>query len=147
FLTLQPTVAVINNVEADHMECYGTLDVLYQSFATFAGGAVDVFIGTTDSGSDAVAALLGDRVIRFGLEPESDIRVIERQAQEGHNRGIVAWPDGLRVELELRVPGDHNMRNAVAALAVVRPLGYDPAVAPSAQASVTGVGGRFKRHR
>src|SRR3989475_7018438 len=58
FLALAPTVAVVNNVEADHLECYGTLAALESAFAEFAGRARQVIVGGDDAGAQRVAASL-----------------------------------------------------------------------------------------
>jgi UDP-N-acetylmuramate--alanine ligase len=58
FLSLRPTVAVINNVEADHLECYGSLEALESAFAEFASGARRVIVGGDDAGAQRVAARL-----------------------------------------------------------------------------------------
>ncbi len=50
FLTLEPTIAVINNVEADHLECYGSLDALEIAFTEYAHRAECALIGTADAG-------------------------------------------------------------------------------------------------
>src|SRR5260370_19931401 len=55
FLSLQPTIAVVNNVEADHLECYGSIDALEAAFADFAGRAERVIVGADDAGADRVA--------------------------------------------------------------------------------------------
>src|SRR5881396_4382618 len=55
FLSLQPTVAVVNNVEADNLECYGSMAALEEAFADFAGRAARVIVGGDDAGADRVA--------------------------------------------------------------------------------------------
>src|SRR5213595_1312044 len=52
FLSLRPTVAVVNNVEADHLECYGSIEALEEAFADFAGRAARVIVGGDDAGAD-----------------------------------------------------------------------------------------------
>src|SRR6059036_2067736 len=58
FLSLAPTVAVVNNVEADHLECYGSIEALEEAFADFAGRAARVIVGGDDAGADRVALKL-----------------------------------------------------------------------------------------
>ncbi|HET9134926.1 MAG TPA: UDP-N-acetylmuramate--L-alanine ligase [Gemmatimonadales bacterium] len=146
FLTLQPTVAVINNVEPDHLECYGSVEAMEAAFVTFAARAAHVFVGTADAGSDRVAAALGDRVVRFGLERPDGVRVDAITTDADGTTATVHFPEGGTVALRLRVPGLHNLRNATAALAATRALGGDVAAAAEALAAFTGVGRRFERH-
>src|SRR5437867_2047676 len=66
FLSLQPTVAVVNNVEADHLECYGSMEALENAFAEFASRAERVIIGADDAGADRVALQVTAPVGRGG---------------------------------------------------------------------------------
>jgi UDP-N-acetylmuramate--alanine ligase len=145
FLTLKPTIAVINNVEADHLECYGTVELLEDAFVKFASGAEHVLVGTADAGSGRVAARLGSRVLRFGRERQPDLLVQPRGASAEGSHAVLTWRDGVRIDLTLAVPGVHNLRNAAAALGVTRLLGGDVQAAAQALAGFGGVGRRFER--
>ncbi len=150
FLTLRPAIAVINNVEPDHLECYGSVEAMEAAFVTFAGYADAVFIGTADEGSDRVAATLADdrvvhRVVRFGLERGDGVVAHFTELAADHTHAWIRWPDGVEIELTLRVPGLHNLRNATAAMAVVRQLGGDLMGAAQALGEFAGVGRRFER--
>jgi len=144
FLTLTPTVAVINNVEADHLECYGTVADLEAAFVRFAGPATTILIGTADPGSDRVAARL-PASIRFGFEPTAGLRLTPLGTSPAGSEARILWPDGHALHLRLGVPGDHNLRNALGALGAVRALGGDLPGAANALAGFTGVGRRFER--
>jgi len=123
FLTLSPAVAVVNNVEADHLECYGSLEALEAAFATFAGRAGTVLAGADDPGVARVVEAVrrsggpavGRRVWRFGLAADADLRISDIEQAAGYSRSSVALPGGGSVRLELQVPGLHNLRNATAA--------------------------------
>lgn len=145
FLTLRPTIAVINNVEADHLECYGSLDAMEDAFVRFAAGAEQVLIGTADPGSQRVAARLGARVQRFGREASADVTIHPYGGSAAGSRVTVRWRDGAEVTLTLQVPGMHNLRNAAAALGVARLLGADLAAAARGLEQFVGVGRRFER--
>jgi UDP-N-acetylmuramate--alanine ligase len=145
FLTLQPTIAVINNVEADHLECYGSVEAMERAFIAFASRATRVLVGTADPGSDRIARELGASVIRFGLEDVAGIRLAVRSRDASGSVAECHWPDGTVVTLRLALPGSHNLRNAVAALGVVHVLGGDVEAATEALARFTGVGRRFER--
>ena len=144
FLTLRPTIAVVNNVEADHLECYGSVDALESAFVEFAGRASRALIGTADAGSDRVARRLATPIWRFGTE-RADLSCTPRQLGPVSSTADVSLPDGQIVRLTLQVPGVHNLRNATAALGVVVALDADVNAALGALAAFSGVGRRFER--
>jgi UDP-N-acetylmuramate--alanine ligase len=145
FLTLTPTIAVVNNVESDHLECYGSLEALEGAFVTFAGRAARALVGNDSPGADRVAGRLSsERTWRFGPgAPDLGIGAIE--TAPGETRAQVTLPGRRAVPLRLQVPGVHNLRNATAALGVVVALGGDPEPALEALAAFRGVGRRFDR--
>ena len=156
FLSLEPTVAVVNNVEADHLECYGgSVATLEDAFAEFAGRARRVIVGTDDAGAARVAARLAVPVWRLGLGGGAgagagggagvDVRIIDPALGERGSTARIELPGGRALALRLRVPGLHNLRNAAAALAVVHELGADLERALAALAEFGGVGRRFER--
>jgi UDP-N-acetylmuramate--alanine ligase len=144
FLTLQPTVAVVNNVEADHLECYGSVAALEDAFVEFASRASRALIGAADAGSDRVAQRLGAAAWRFGIG-SGDLSIIPRQLGPEGSTADVTLPGGRTVRLALQVPGVHNLRNATAALGVALALDADIDAALAALASFSGVGRRFDR--
>jgi UDP-N-acetylmuramate--alanine ligase len=144
FLSLSPSVAVVNNVEPDHMECYGSLAALEEAFATFADRADRVLVGADDPGARRVGLRLGGKAWRFGFG-EAELRLSEVEQGPSGSRACVTLPDGRRLALALLVPGLHNLRNATAALGVVIALGGDPAPALAALAAYRGLGRRFER--
>ena len=144
FLALSAEVAVINNVEADHLECYGSLEALEEAFALFARPARRVIAGADDPGACRVAVRSGRPTWTVGLGAQSDVRIADlRQAPTG-STATVALPGGRSVELRLKVPGLHNVRNAAAALAVTMDLGGSLQPALDALATFGGVGRRFE---
>jgi UDP-N-acetylmuramate--alanine ligase len=145
FLTLHPTVAVVNNVEPDHLECYGSFDALEAAFATFAGRAERVLVGVDDAGARRLADRLGDRAWRFGTSEDADLRIGDVEQGADGTRATVRLPDGQRVALRLRVPGLHNLRNATAALGSTIAMGGSVDGALDALAAFAGVGRRFDR--
>ena len=146
FLSLAPTVAVVNNVEADHLECYGgSVAALEDAFAEFAARARRAIVGADDAGAARVATRLAVPVWRVGLGAGADVRIADPALGE---RGSTAWielPGGRALALRLRVPGLHNLRNAAAAVAVVHELDADLERALAALAEFRGVGRRFER--
>ena len=145
FLALRPTVAVVNNVEADHLECYGSLEALEAAFAEFAGRARTTLVGADDPGAARLAARLGAGALRFGLAADAELRISDLRQDAGLTSAAVRLPGGVSITLRLRVPGLHNLRNATAALGVVHALGGPLGPALEALAEFTGVGRRFER--
>jgi len=145
FLSLRPTIAVVNNVEADHLECYGSIEALEAAFAEFASRAQRVIIGADDEGADRVALQLETPVWRVGLGPTADVRIRAVRLEPGGSRATISLPGGHTVELQLAVVGMHNVRNAAAALAVLHALGADLQAGAQALSGFHGVGRRFER--
>jgi UDP-N-acetylmuramate--alanine ligase len=145
FLTLYPTVVVVNNVEPDHMECYGSMAALEDAFVEFAGRSRVAIVNADDAGARRVGARVGTNVRRFGCAVDADIRISEVVQRADFTEARVSWLDGRSLTLRVQVPGLHNLRNAVAALGVVDALGgaLDPAAA--ALTAFRGVGRRFER--
>ena len=144
FLTLHPTVAIVNNVEADHLECYGSVEALEDAFAEFAGRARVALLSADDPGALRVAARVkGAR--RFGFAADAEVRIADVVQGALGTEAAVSWGGGRSVRLRLRVPGIHNLQNAVAALAAVEALGGALEPAADALSAFAGVGRRFER--
>ena len=145
FLSLRPTVAVVNNVEADHLECYGTVAAIEDAFVEFAGRAKRVIVGADDAGAGRVAQRLAVPVWRVGLDAKADVRIRQVVQEPSGSRATVELPGGSPVDLRLAVPGLHNVRNAAMALAVLHALEADVQAGAKALAAFSGVGRRFER--
>src|SRR5213593_2360074 len=145
FLSLRPTIAVVNNVEADHLECYGSMEALEDAFVDFASRAGRVIIGADDAGADRVALHVTAPVWRVGHAATADVRIRAVRLEPGGSRATISLPSGHSIELALAVPGLHNVRNAAAALAVLQALGADVQAGAKALAEFRGVGRRFER--
>lgn len=143
FLALTPQVAVINNVEADHLECYGSVESLENAFAQFASPARRVIIGADDAGAGRVAEILSRPTWTVGFGEHADIRISVVERASDRSVAVVSLPTGQTVELRVRVPGIHNIRNAAAALAVGVALEADLDPLLGALAGFKGVGRRF----
>ncbi len=149
FLTLSPSIAVLNNVEADHLECYGNVQNMEDAFATFAGRARWVLAGSDDEGAQRVAAVVRNSgkatVWNFGFSHRADFQIGTVEQAEAGSRATVRLPDGTSVDLRLRVPGVHNVRNATAALGAAYALQAPLDRVVAALAEYTGLGRRFER--
>ncbi|HEX6990592.1 MAG TPA: UDP-N-acetylmuramate--L-alanine ligase [Gemmatimonadales bacterium] len=145
FLALEPTVAIVNNVEPDHLECYGSINQLEAAFAEFAGRAETVLVGADDAGARRVARSLRNKVWRFGTATDAELRIGAVTQDAAGSRSEITLPDGRRVTLTLSVPGMHNVRNAAGALGAVVALDGSVERALKALAEFSGVGRRFDR--
>jgi UDP-N-acetylmuramate--alanine ligase len=143
FLALTPAVAVINNVESDHLECYGTLEALEEAFGQYASSARRVLAGADDAGAMRVAGKLKVPVWRVGTGPDADLRIADVRQEVARTRARLALPGGRTVTITLRVPGLHNVRNAAMAIGVAAELGADVERASDALEQFGGVGRRF----
>ena len=144
FLELRPGIAVVNNVEADHLEVYGTLGAIEDAFVEFAGRARIALVGTDDPGAARVAARLKNDVWRFGTG-DADLRIGPVEQGPKGTSAHLRLPDGRKVVLRLSVPGMHNILNATAALGTVVAFQGDVDAALGALAEFTGAGRRFER--
>jgi UDP-N-acetylmuramate--alanine ligase len=144
FLTLHPTIAIVNNVEADHLECYGSVGALEDAFVEFAGRGTTALISADDEGAVRVAARV-EGARRFGFADTADVRIGEVVQGAHGTEATVTWRGGKSIRLRLGLPGIHNLRNAVAALGAVEALGGPLQPAADALEAFSGVGRRFER--
>ncbi len=144
FLELTPTVALVNNVEADHLECYGSLEALEEAFIRFAGRAERVLIGADDGGAKRVGEAVSVPVWTVGLAADADLRLTDVVRGPKRNAAALTLPDGTTVRLELRVPGLHNLRNAAMAVGATLAVGADVDGAVDGLSGFAGVGRRFE---
>jgi UDP-N-acetylmuramate--alanine ligase len=147
FLHYDTAVALITNVDPDHLDHYGSLEAFEAEFAKFARNAREfVAISSDDPGAVRVTELLdGKRVIRFGKAAGSDVRITRIDAS-GARVNFDLAVEGKTISAELTVPGEHNAINAAGAVAVLYGLGYDPAEALAYIADFGGTERRFELH-
>jgi UDP-N-acetylmuramate--alanine ligase len=148
FLELTPDVAVITNVEADHLDCYRDLADIVDAFVLFANavpfyGAVIACLD--DPGVGAVLPRVEKRIVTYGESPQAHLRA-RNIALEASGTRFEAWDSetGLLGEVRLPLPGRHNVANALAAIAVGRELLIPFAEIARALAGFTGVVRRFE---
>ena len=148
FLTLEPDVAVVTNVEADHLDIYGSLDGVREGFASFLRGLRPggrVIVCGDDHGASSLLPGLGDAGYTYGTSAGSMLRAVDVKIKAGQTRCHV-FEEGRDVgELALAATGKHNLLNAIAAAAVARTLGVEWGSIFEALASFAGVGRRFDR--
>ena len=148
FLAYHPDVAVVTNVQPDHLDHYGTLENVEAAYAAFVDSVPDgglLVACHDDDGSRRLAEntrAAGRRVRTYGHAAGADLRVGEVRSEDLGTRSVFVH-EGVERVLELAVPGDHNVMDAAAAyLAAVAGLGADP---DAVLAGLAGFGGARRR--
>ncbi|ODT24132.1 UDP-N-acetylmuramate--L-alanine ligase [Microbacterium sp. SCN 69-37] len=142
FLLYDTSVALITNVDPDHLDHWESRDAFYDGFVRFGDAAREaVVISADDSGARRVAQTLRhERVVTFGEDAAADVRLSDVVTEGPVSFAITH--DGETVTGRLAVPGAHNAVNAAGAVAVLLTLGY--ALEPALRA-VEGFGGTVRR--
>ena len=153
FLNLMPIVSVVTNIDADHMDTYGhdfaKLKAAFVEFLhrmPFYGAAI---LCAEDAGVRSIIPMISRPVITYGFGEDAQVRAVDVEARDGQmhftcrRRNGVAMPD-MRVTLNL--PGEHNVLNALAVIAVATELELPDAPVQKALAEFKGVGRRFQRY-
>ena len=151
FLHLNPVLAVVTNIDADHMETYGhDLSRLHGAFVDFIhrlpfyGRAV---VCGDDAGARAILPRIERPVTTYGLNEGVDLRAVQVQALAGGRMRFQVQREGAaELPVTLNLAGEHNVRNALAAIAVARELELPDAPVLQALADFAGVGRRFEHH-
>ncbi len=153
FLNLSPVLSVVTNIDADHMETYGhDMGRLKSAFVDFLhrmpfyGAAI---VCGDDAGVRSIVPMLSRPVVSYGLGEDVQVRAVDVQALPGGQMRFVAqrrngavMPD---LHITLNLPGEHNVRNALAAIAVATEIELPDAPIVKALAAFSGVGRRFQR--
>ena len=149
FLFLDPHVALVTNVEADHLDHYGSFEEILSTFGEFIGKADPEGLVVVCADDAALVALARERsrarVVTYGSDEAAEVRCEDVRAEGICHRFTVAFPDGSRVQATVSVPGVHNVVNATGVMAALWALGLDTAAAASALGRFTGVRRRFER--
>ncbi|WP_431277479.1 UDP-N-acetylmuramate--L-alanine ligase [Leifsonia poae] len=150
FLLYDTSVALITNVDPDHLDHYGSLEAFENAFVTFAREASEfVVVSSDDAGAVHVTNKLREetpdkRIITFGEAQDAQVRV-HSIVTDGPVSFSVSF-EGADYSARLRIPGRHNAINAAGAFAVLTGLGFEPAAALAAIAEFGGTERRFELH-
>ncbi len=124
FLAMRPSSAIIGNIDSDHLDCYGTLDAIREAFVTFAESLPFYGVLVVNGDDDGVRSILprlirpAQRTVTYGRSPEADYRAVDVRA-EAQGMVFTLERKGVKLgEMTLRVPGIHNVYNALAAAAL-----------------------------
>jgi UDP-N-acetylmuramate--alanine ligase len=154
FLNLNPILSVVTNIDADHMDTYG------HDFARLKAAFVDFlhrmpFYGAAilcgdDPGVRSIVPMISRPVVTYGFGAEVQVRAVDMRALPGgqmcflaQRRNGVAMPD---LAVTLNLPGEHNVLNALAAIAVAAEIELPDEPVVQALAQFSGVGRRFERY-
>jgi len=154
FLNLMPILSVVTNIDADHMDTYG------HDFARLKAAFVDFlhrmpFYGAAivcgdDPGVRSIVPMVSRPVITYGLGEDVQVRAVDVRALAGGQMGFTCLRrNGVHMpelEVVLNLPGEHNVRNALATIAVATELELPDDAIVRALAGFTGVGRRFQRY-
>ncbi|HEX4599508.1 MAG TPA: UDP-N-acetylmuramate--L-alanine ligase [Burkholderiaceae bacterium] len=150
FLNLTPVVAVVTNIDNDHMEAYGhDFARLRQAFVDFLarlpfyGRAV---LCIDDERVREIVPFISKPVVTYGFSEAAQIRAVAAKPAGARMQFRVEREAGPSLAIDLNLPGRHNVQNALAAIAVAGELGVADGAMREALSSFTGVGRRFARH-
>ena len=140
FHHLRPEVAVVTNIEPDHLEYYKSFDNIIEAFSIFLDNVKGAIVACVDD--PAVERLVAGRanVVRYGLGEDADLRAVNVTYSE---RGASFEVPGVGF-FKLFVPGEHNVRNALGAIGAARAMGIDSHAIATALAKFLGVDRRFQ---
>jgi UDP-N-acetylmuramate--alanine ligase len=152
FNRLPATIAIVTNIDPEHMEHWGTIEALRKGFYDFVSNIPFYGVAVCCTDHPEVQALVGRvtdrRVVTFGFNAQADVRAVNLRYEGGKPHFDVVLQNeegGLIDGCTLPMPGDHNVSNALAAIAVARHLGMKRAEIREALATFQGVNRRFTR--
>ena len=153
FLNLLPVMAVVTNIDADHMDTYGhdfvKLKAAFVEFIhrmPFYGAAI---LCSDDPGVRSIMPMISRPVVTYGFGEDAMVRAVDVRAEAGTMQFTVQRRNGVHMAdllVSLNLPGDHNVLNALAAIAVATELELPDAAVVKGLAEFNGVGRRFQRY-
>ena len=155
FVKLPATIAIVTNIDPEHMEHYGSFDSLRAAFKTFVENTPFYGAGVCCIDHPEVQTLIGRirdrRIVTYGFSPQADIRGRRLSFENGCStfdveiRSRFDEPELKMEGLRLPMPGEHNVLNSLAAIAVARQLKIGPEAIAKALSNFGGVKRRFTR--
>jgi UDP-N-acetylmuramate--alanine ligase len=153
FLNLTPVMAVVTNIDADHMDTYGhdfaRLKAAFIEFIhrmPFYGAAI---LCVDDPGVRSIVPMISRPIVSYGFAADAMVRAVDVRANAGTMHFTVQRRNGVRMpdlQVTLNLPGDHNVLNALAAIAVAAELELPDAPVVQGLAEFRGVDRRFQRY-
>jgi UDP-N-acetylmuramate--alanine ligase len=155
FVKLPADIAVVTNIDAEHLDYYGDFDAVKAAFHTFVENVPFYGFAVMCLDHPEVQALVGEirdrRVVTYGRNPQADVRLVDLEMIDGTQRFAVEIRDRIRMThlriegLELPMPGEHNALNATAAIAVADQLKVPAEAIRKGLKEFSGVKRRFTR--
>ena len=155
FIKLPATIAVVTNIDPEHLDFYGTFDAARDAYRAFVQNIPFYGFAALCIDHPEVQALIGRvadrRILTYGFTPQADVRATNLRFAEGDSRFDVALSDRVHgterelTDLRLPMPGKHNVQNALAAVLVAREMGFDAATIRRGLAAFKGVKRRFTK--
>jgi UDP-N-acetylmuramate--alanine ligase len=148
-------VAIVTNADPDHLDYYGTFDKMRDAFQRFIENVPFYGFAVLCIDHPEVQAMVGRivdrRLVTYGMSPQAEVRAVNVSFSEGASHYDVVFTDRLKGtearldNLVLPMPGEHNVQNSLAALAVARELGVPDATIRRALGAFNGVNRRFTK--
>ncbi len=146
FLALRPTVAVVTNMEADHLDTYSGIDDIRAAFAEFAGSARAIVLCADDEGASTIPLPATAEIVRYGItSPHTRLIAADVRSTPTGSVFNVVYDGALLGEVELRMAGTHSVLNALAAIGSGLVLGAKVEQMRAGLASCNGADRRFQR--
>jgi len=155
FTKLPATIAVVTNIDPEHLDFYGTFDAAREAFRSFVQNIPFYGFAALCLDHPEVQALIGRiadrRILTYGFTPQADVRAVNVRFAEGGSRFDVLISDRVTgtqrsvSDLRLPMPGQHNVQNALAAVVVAREMGFDAETIRKGLAAFKGVKRRFTK--
>ena len=147
FLSFHPTIAVILNIEADHLDFFKDLDDIKRSFRTFAERTSEdgtVIVNLDDPNAMEAIEGIDRHIMTFGLTPKADVYAKNISYLGENSQFDIYYHSRKYTDVTLHVPGEHNIKNALAAAAASICLGIRPNAVKYGLAGFNGAGRRFE---
>ena len=147
FLQLHPAVSVILNIDADHLDYFKTVDNIVKSFHQFSTQTSQMLVvnGDDQRAMESVSSLSGQKLITFGLSDKNDYYPAELNEEDTACEDFTLMHRGeVLGRVNLIVPGEHNLKNALAAAAAAHSVGASPEAICAALGKFSGVHRRFE---
>lgn len=148
FLSFSPTVAVILNIEADHLDYFSDIEDIKKSFRKFASLVPEdtgcVIVNADDKNAMDAVSGLDRKIVTFGLSDNADITAMNIEQSDRRTSFDLIKNGEFFTHIEMGVPGKHNVYDALAASAGAILLGISPEAVAAGLASFTGAGRRFE---
>jgi len=146
FLALSPTIAVVTNIEADHLDIYADVADILAAFAQFVGDARTIVLCADDAGAQSLRMPNSTEVIRYGIEsPDARLRALNVRSHDSGTAFAVEYDGELLGSVALKLAGRHNVLNALAAIGAGLALAAPFAGLAIGLANVSGAERRFQR--